>query len=297
MGRTWDAYGFTVPPTPASTGSRSHRATPDESASTGSVRHPSYRRKNLYNNINIRHANTQLPGYVSSHIEALRAERDSPGPLSEQIDGYLDRLETLQRGCTEADVEELFKDTVFPKNSDPTYGHLTGLESSRSSLMASHLVPNNPESPFRVSQPKPDLLYGYSGDPGDGAFTQSQFLAQASLHPQNARFAEATTQGLRFPFFPIEFKAAGGTQGDLWVATNQCAAPTGPRRNAFESKPEVLPTSFPFLSAAFPSLVHVQLPQSFLAIHVDVIAVFVDPGVVEVPFPSIVCRCWYQSLP
>ncbi|KAF2254788.1 hypothetical protein BU26DRAFT_379878, partial [Trematosphaeria pertusa] len=30
-------------------------------------------------------------------------------------------------------------------------------------------------------------------------------------------------QGLRFPFFAIEFKAAGSTRGDLWVATNQCA--------------------------------------------------------------------------
>lgn len=98
--------------------------------------------------------------------------------------------------------------------------------------MSSHLIPNNPESQFRVSGPKPDLLYGYSGSLGDGAFTQTQFLAQGVLHPRNARFAEATTQGLRFPFFAIEFKAAGGTRGDLWVATNQCAGASSACLNA-----------------------------------------------------------------
>ncbi|KAK0613145.1 hypothetical protein B0T17DRAFT_511485 [Bombardia bombarda] len=224
VGYTRDADRFAVPPTPASTVSRLYRATEDSASSTASVRHPSYRQNNLNsNNIDIRHANTQLPDYISSYVEGLRAERDSPSPSSEQINGYLDRMEDLQRGCTEADVEEFFTDTVFPKNSDRTYGRPAGLESAKSSLISSHLIPNNPESQFRVSEPKPDLLYGYSGALRDGAFTQPQFLAQEGLHPRNARFAEATTQGLRFPFFAIEFKAAGGTRGDLWVATNQCA--------------------------------------------------------------------------
>lgn len=156
-------------------------------------------------------------------LRKIRAERDSPGPSSEQIDKYLDELGILAEGCTEADVEEFLRDSVFPKPSDLAYGRSAGLGSSKSTLMSSHLIPNNPESQFRVSSPKPDLLYGYSGALRDGAFTQSQFLAQESLHPRNARFVEATIQGLRFPFFAIEFKAAGGTRGDLWVATNQCA--------------------------------------------------------------------------
>ncbi|KAK3323912.1 hypothetical protein B0T19DRAFT_216741 [Cercophora scortea] len=224
MGYTRDADGFVAPPTPASIVSRSYRATEDSASSTASVRYPSYRQNNLNaNNIDIRHANTQLPDYISSHVEGLRAERDSPSPSSEQINGYLDRMEDLQRGCTEVDVEEFLTDTVFPKNSDQTYGRPAGLESAKSSLMSSHLIPNNPESQFRVSRPKPYLLYGYSGALRDGAFTQPQFLAQEGLHPRNARFAEATTQGLRFPFFAIQFKAAGGARGDLWVATNQCA--------------------------------------------------------------------------
>ncbi|KAI1465556.1 uncharacterized protein F4812DRAFT_461248 [Daldinia caldariorum] len=106
--------------------------------------------------------------------------------------------------------------------------------SAKSSLMSSHLIPNNPESLFRVFGPRPDLLYEYSGALGDGAFTQPQFFAQTSLHPQNTRFAEATTQCLRFPFFAIEFKAAGGTCGDLWVATNQCAGAASACLNAVD---------------------------------------------------------------
>ena len=242
MGNTRDVDGFVVPPKPASIVSRSYRATEDSASSTAGVRHPSYRQNNLNSNgIDIRHANTQLPGHVSSHVETLRAERDSASPSSEQINGYLDRMEDLQRGCTEAHVEEFFTDTVFPKNSDPTYGRSAGLESAKSSLMSSHLIPNNPESQFRVSGPKPDLLYGYSGALRDGAFTQPQFLAQEGLHPRNARFAEATTQGLRFPFFAIEFKAAGGTRGDLWVATNQCAGASSACLNAVNQLNASLP--------------------------------------------------------
>jgi len=107
--------------------------------------------------------------------------------------------------------------------------------------MSSHLIPNNPESQFRVTRPKPDLLYGYSGRLGDGAFTQPQFLAQEVLHPRNARFVEATTQGLRFPFLAIEVKAAGGTRGDLWVATNQCAGASSACLNATDQLNTLLP--------------------------------------------------------
>lgn len=220
---TRDADGYAVPPTPTST--RSRHATEDSASSTASVRHPSYRQNNMASNgIHILDSRASLPNHISGHVEGLRAERDSPGPSSEQMDGYLDRLDTLARGCDEAQVTKFLDDTVFPDpDVDATYGRLAGLGSAKSSLISSHLLPNNPESPFRVSGPKPDLLYGYSGALKDGAFTQPQFLAQTRLHPQNARSAEATTQGLRFPFFAIEFKAAGGTRGDLWVATNQCA--------------------------------------------------------------------------
>lgn len=242
MGDTKDADGFAMPPTPASIRSRRSYQPSEDSSSTASVRLPSYRRNNLNsNNIHIRDSRARLPDHISSHVERLRKQRDSPDLSSEQIDGYLDRLDTLAEGCTEADMEGFLEDSVFPKDYDAAYGRRAGLESAKSSLMSSHLTPNNPESQFRVPGPKPDLLYGYSGALRDGAFTQPQFLAQEALHPQNARFAEATTKGLRFPFFVIEFKAAGGTRGDLWVATNQCAGASSVCLNAIHQLNASLP--------------------------------------------------------
>lgn len=64
------------------------------------------------------------------------------------------------------------------------------------------------------------------------AFTEPQFLAQTMLHPRNPDYPTATSQGLSFPFFAIEVKAAGGTQGNLWVATNQCAGASAACLNA-----------------------------------------------------------------
>lgn len=91
-----DADGFPVPPSPASTVSRLYQATEDSASSTTRVRRPSYRQNNLSsNNIDIRHANTKLPNHVSTYVETIWAERDSPSPSSEQINGYLDRMEDL----------------------------------------------------------------------------------------------------------------------------------------------------------------------------------------------------------
>lgn len=234
MSFTRHPSSFVPPLTPTSFESQSSRAATDDGSSTADVHHPSYRRNNLYSNgVDVLPANTQFPSYISDHlVGTLRAKRDSPGLKSEEINEYTAKLEALQRGCTEADVEGLFTDLVFPKNSDLPHGRWAGLESTKSISMSRHLVPNNFESPFRISQPKPDLLYGYSGDHRDQAFTQPQFLAQASLNPRNTRATEATTQGLRFPFLAIDFKAAGGTRGDLWVAVNEGAGASAACLNA-----------------------------------------------------------------
>ncbi|KAI1149631.1 hypothetical protein F4825DRAFT_468843 [Nemania diffusa] len=244
MDYTRDADGFVVPLTLASTRScPSYQPTEDSASSTASVRHPSYRQNNLSSNgIRIRDSGHQLPDYISSHIETLRTKQgNSPDLSREQMAGYSASLDMLERGCSEADVKRFLEDAVFPKASDLAYGPSTCLETARSSLMSSHLTPNKLESPFRVTQPKPDLLYGYSSHPEDGAFTEAQLLAQTGLHPQNARFAEATTRGLRFPFLAIEFKAAGGTRGDLWVATNQCAGASSACLNAIDRLNTSLP--------------------------------------------------------
>ncbi|CAJ2502152.1 Uu.00g095460.m01.CDS01 [Anthostomella pinea] len=202
-----------VPPTPSCQGSvrdNQYSASRDSASnSSAGVRSPSYRRDDLYHNgIGIRRADEQLPNHVSHNIaQVLQAPRSSPSPSPEQMSGYMQRLEALGRGCTEEEVKDFLCDTVFPTDSDPVYGRRGGLETSKSVPMLSYLVPALPQAAFRVTQPEPDLLYGYSGDANDGAFTRAQHIAQAGLDPRNPRSAEAQ----------------GGTRGDLWVAANQCA--------------------------------------------------------------------------
>lgn len=106
-----------------------------------------------------------------------------------------------------------------------------GLASTSNTLMFKHLLPSNPDIQFKVSQPKPNKLYGYSGRTGP-AFTPQHILAQALLNRQISPNSGATSSGLRFPFLAIEIKAAGGTGCDLWVATNQCAGAASACLNA-----------------------------------------------------------------
>ncbi|PVH93676.1 hypothetical protein DM02DRAFT_541060 [Periconia macrospinosa] len=195
-----------------------------------------YRQNNLeFNHIYVRRPDTQLPTTVSDYInDTLRAERDSPELSAEEMKGAMYRLSTLAEGCDEDDVAAFLSDTIFPDPKiDPVYGPAAGLMSSSSAPMSQHLIPADPASPYKVSQPKPDKLYGYSGNT-NRAFTQPQLLAQTTLHPQIPLYPAATSQGLRFPFFAIEFKAAGGTRGDLWVATNQCAGASSACLNAMD---------------------------------------------------------------
>ncbi|KAK4151831.1 hypothetical protein C8A00DRAFT_16797 [Chaetomidium leptoderma] len=212
-----------APAAMASSRAPSRSATGSSTSSTANVRHPSYREDNLrLNNVNVRHPLDQLPDEVLAHAQRMRAKRSSPSLSPDELKAFISRVEELERGCTKADVEALLKDSIFPRHADSVYGDTTGLDTATSALVAAHLVPHNPDNPLRISQPKPDCLYGYTNKT-DGAFKASQLLAQVSMDPQNARFAQATSQGLRFPFLAIEFKGTGGTRGNLWVATNQCA--------------------------------------------------------------------------
>ncbi|KAL1844621.1 hypothetical protein VTK73DRAFT_2153 [Phialemonium thermophilum] len=182
----------------------------------------------MSNGICIRHSRARLPSDVARSVEEIRADRGSPGLSARQMDEYLDGLGALAEGCTEADVEEFFRGLVFPELLDPTYGSLAGLGCADSALLPLHLVPDDPESRFVVSQPRPSLLYGFSKDPRDGAFTPAHVSIVESLHPRGASPSPA------FPFLAILFKAVGGTQGDLWVATDQCAGASAACLNAVD---------------------------------------------------------------
>lgn len=90
----------------------------------------------------------------------------------------MSQLDVFAEGCDEDDVAAFLNDSILPNTkTDPAYGPATGLMSSSSALMSQHLVPINPLSPYRVTQPKPDKLYGYLGSPL-AVFTQQQMLVK-----------------------------------------------------------------------------------------------------------------------
>jgi hypothetical protein len=219
MEYTLDADGFVMPPTPTSTGSRS-RHPPSvalsniSGASTGSsrtktlVEDPNYRRLNLAaNSIFMHSSREQFPQHIAGLLNEIHKDRDSPGPSSDQVCQDT-RLEDLEMGTGEPDVEKYFHTYIFP-DPEPT----DILKCTDRIPMAKHAVPDV-GSKLKVSTPVPDMLFGYT----DEAFRQ-QRTQLISIGNEIV----ANSQGLIYPFFVIEFKADGPSgAGSLWVATNQC---------------------------------------------------------------------------
>ncbi|KAI0873190.1 hypothetical protein GGS24DRAFT_517892 [Hypoxylon argillaceum] len=231
IGYTKETDEFLAPLTPLFTKSQSYPSS--TASSSSSIRHRVYRQNNLqFNHIHVRRADALLPSIVSSSVNStLHAKRDSPEPSAEETKVAMDWLETLAEGCDEGDVAAFLSRTIFPNPNDRAYGATAGLISNAGAPILQHLVPIDHTSRYRVAQPKPDKLYGYPGIV-DRAFTEPQLLAQTMLDAQTPHYPGATPQGLRFPFLSIEVKAAGGTRGDLWVATNQCAGASAACLNA-----------------------------------------------------------------
>ncbi|KAK3682815.1 hypothetical protein B0T22DRAFT_294968 [Podospora appendiculata] len=214
-----DADGFVVPSLPASIASRSAPVDADLGASTPSeisrrssakslVEDPFYRVLNLSTNgIHLRDINEEYPDQIADLVRDVGKERSSPGPSPDEVrnDAALHKLET---NGGEPDVEEYFRNHVYPY-SEPT----GALQRSDRQPISKHAVPAT-GSKFRVSNPIPDMLYGYSRN----AFSQQNAqLASMGVEPV------ANNQGLIYPFFIVEFKGDGPAgAGSLWVATNQC---------------------------------------------------------------------------
>ncbi|KAL2176471.1 uncharacterized protein P884DRAFT_261034 [Thermothelomyces heterothallicus CBS 202.75] len=202
-----DADGYALPPTPRpSSGSVALSDAGSSRSSRALVEGPLYRDLNLASNrVYMRERYEQFPEHVSSLIDHVRRDRESPGPSLEQVwqDQDLTALET--RGLDEPEVEDYFRDRMFPK---PKQGD--SLQRTDRQPMLRHAVPNYGSS-LRISNPTPDMLYGYSRH---HAFPDQQTqLISMGEEPV------ANNQGLMYPFLVIEFKGNGG---DLWVATNQC---------------------------------------------------------------------------
>lgn len=166
---------------------------------------PNYRNLNLAaNNIFIRPLYEPPPQHVTTVVEYMRRDRDSPGPSPEQLRQDTE-LNELFMGTGEPEVETYFKDNILPKP-----GALDSLKRSERQPMVEHSVPNT-SSKFKVSTPVQDLPYGYNRGP---AFPRQQ----AQLISMGAE-PVANTAGLLYPFFVVEFSGDGGS---MLVATNQC---------------------------------------------------------------------------
>ncbi|KAI0102470.1 hypothetical protein GGR51DRAFT_527478 [Nemania sp. FL0031] len=223
MGCTQGADGIAVPPPPSDKPRSSAPDADTESAApsgdTGSSRStsksliedPAYRLANLNrNNIFMRPSYEELPDHIAKLVNDVRKGRDSPEPSLEQVrqDSKLDALSWA--GAGEPQVERYFSTHIFP---DPDIGE--SLQRTDRQPMAKRIVPQS-ESKLKLSNPVPDMLYGYNS-------TEALTTGQQDLFSSVGDTMMANSQGMVYPFLVVEFKGDGPSgAGSLWAATNQC---------------------------------------------------------------------------
>ena len=249
MGQSENSQASMVPPPTPSFTSAGRRTQPvsqgrTTTSSSFGPRDKDYRDFNLeLNQISIESAPIKLPEDIQGHLaEITDRNRDSPEISEEDLATYLDDRRTLGAQCYEDKVTKLVQDWVLPDGKRRSFKQ-SGLQCDTGILMSSHLTPAHPAAPanVRVSQPKPDIIYGYKGKKNATPFTESQRLAQNELdHYPGQAFARANGYGLRFPFLVMELKADGGSGGSLYVAENQCAGDSAACLNAAERLNELL---------------------------------------------------------
>ncbi|KAK4196192.1 hypothetical protein QBC40DRAFT_287797 [Triangularia verruculosa] len=221
---TLDTDGFAAPLTPVPAGPGPYQTpypesvapldisntTPSSGRSRSLVEDLIYRDANLAeNHIYMRSLGEQFPDHITGLLDDVRKDRNSPGPSLDQVSQDA-ALNELWMGAGDSDVEQYFRTNVFPY---PTPSD--GLKRCDRQPMARHTVPNI-GAKLKISNPVPDMLYGY---PRNGAFTRPQ---QAQFNSMG-NIMVANSQNLIYPFFAIEFKGDGPSGGGtMWVATNQC---------------------------------------------------------------------------
>ena len=195
----------------------------DSDADMEIVSNPNYRYTHLmFHKIDLRHAGSAVPEVIARHVQAIAQAGTEHMKLSPDHEADAIRiLEKLGLGCTEMEVINCLSTYIFPSpDVVPSYGPATGLAASSGSFMGRHLMPPQPPgAPYPLPQPRPDALYGYPMTPKP--FTDAQVQVLVNLHPEVLLYP--STGSLYFPFLAAEFKAAAGTGGNLWVASNQCA--------------------------------------------------------------------------
>lgn len=169
-----------------------------------------YRDDNLrMNYVHLRTHDKALPPELHIIMNQIYAACTPPPP---QLPGCDPALAQLEYGAGEVAVERYFNANVFPEIDGPSHR-------SDKCMMYKHAIPGNPETPLRLSQPVPDIVYGYRYD----AFTEPQQMQLGGMGPE----VKANSDNLYYPFLVIEMKADGpheeeGGGGGLYVATNQC---------------------------------------------------------------------------
>ena len=178
------------------------------------VEDTAYLGKNLRkNNIFMKNTFESRPEHVAEAVSYVRRDRDSPGPSPDDVmrDGM---LEGLTLNVDESEVEDYFSRTVFPFNTAADT-----IEVARRVPMPKDTVPNFVgNGGDRISNPVPDMIYGYNRQ---NAFSSAQmnYLDDMDLRVR----ATNGNQNTVYPFFAVEFM---GSDGGLWVATNQCLGGT-----------------------------------------------------------------------
>ncbi|KAG7287003.1 hypothetical protein NEMBOFW57_006503 [Staphylotrichum longicolle] len=233
--------GALLPPPTPSIPSRTRQSGRSNVSNSAGPLDSAYREHLNWNGIRIESLPNSLPAHVAAHVANIQSrERESPEPDPAAIAAYLQDRKALDEKCNEGDVTGSMTTWVLPSKQEISQ---RGLDRADGLLMSLHLTPVRPGIPpaMKVSQPKPDLLYGYQGDLGPSPFNQSQLIAQMQMDtgPGQA-FANTNSQRLRFPFFALELKGDGGTFGSLWVATNQCGGDAAACFNATARLNELL---------------------------------------------------------
>ncbi|CAK7213822.1 hypothetical protein SCUCBS95973_001929 [Sporothrix curviconia] len=229
-----DADGFVIPP--QRTSSRRQSAASDSAslmsdgmsvsgggvsgagASSSGSRRPSlvergrYRVYNLYlNGIQFRDKAVAFPPSIARLIADMgrnRAERGDAGRPTKDELWNNKKLGGLEMGAEEPVVEDYFKEALFPDSDFEK-----GLMRATRQPMVRGRTPGRSQL-AKVSNPIPDLLYGYS---------DTCFVAHAAGYSTVVDNVTANNQDMSLPFLAVEFKGDGpGGTGSLWVATNQC---------------------------------------------------------------------------
>ncbi|KAI1129824.1 hypothetical protein F5Y10DRAFT_276486 [Nemania abortiva] len=114
---------------------------------------------------------------------------------------------------------------LYRSDSNPISRHLT----RSAPVMGYTLDIGAFKAPLMPPSTRPQLH-----SPGMGAYRENNLECNHIYvrHPDTP--LPSAVSSLRFPFLSVEIKAAGGTRGDLWVATNQCADASAACLNAVD---------------------------------------------------------------